>query len=89
MFVFGLFTWHWNRLLSHGVKRLGNIDLGLEKAVYASVVYTVAFHLLGFYVFQKFGIYFFMSDLLRDIENDPLTTCQDYEKIRDRVRIIL
>ena len=40
-------------------------------------------------MFEKFGIYFFMWQLLPDIENDTLTRCKDYEKISDRIKIIL
>ena len=53
----GLFTWDWSRLLSHGVKRLGNIDLGLEKLVYASVVYSISFTWL--LCFKSLGFFFF------------------------------
>ena len=67
----GRFTWDWNRLLPHGVKRLGNIDLGLKKScLYISGLQYFIYLAL---MFQKFGIYFFTSDLLRDCENDPLT----------------
>ena len=51
-----LFTLDWNRLLSHGVKRLGNIDLGLEKVVYASVVYSISFTWL--LCFKSLGVVF-------------------------------
>ena len=51
-----LFTWDWNRLLSHRVKRLVNIDLGLEKVVYASVVYSISFTLLS--CFKSLGFIF-------------------------------